>query len=495
MRTMISNRTAALAAFLAGSIAVFCKWALCVYPSVDDMNPYQAAMGLAPLQSVTDMHLSWGRVSAIPFFWLASKLGIPEFMLGQALFFPVELLFAAVVIFSLRRLRPSLGIPELTVAALIAGFHPGFIEINSFFLARIGMGLALSVMLVYLIFADPAKPIRFAVATVLVTLVAMTSYQGSTNLLFLCIGTVVIGYYINTESDSTRATWKAAIAAVVGLGVAAVADAVLLRILAHHFGLRPFFHYTSLHAMALKAEDMAYRFALAWLGEPGGPRPVGRSVAMILLLVGPLVAALWAGRAGRRNARGAVVLALLFFAVSLQPLSLPFDYDWFPPRTFFWSYFALLAIAATWIDPLYLSKIRRLIVYFTVGAAGIIVAGQGFFSVYSYMTLRQGDFAMAHEIVARLEEQHFDWADSSVYVEIGPRWPRSFTGEIGVNGDMGSLFSPPWSRVPLLGIAAGKNLKSLPEGQASAEQVCKSLPKPPQRYELIIESTRAIVCL
>lgn len=485
---------AALIACVVGSII---KWPLLIYPSVDDIRFIQSSLYGGEKLTMMTGYLEWGRIIPLVVFKAVRSVGIPEYVLGEMLYFPTELLYALLVVVSLRRLRPATSPVMLAVAALIAGFHPGYIELASFGAVRPGLAISLSAILAYMLYASPSRPFLFSLWTGFTCFVAMCSYQGSVNLFLICTVILVLAQYLNDLTCRFSDMGKACLWALVGLVTAVILDFLLLQLLARIYHTGGLFHLVSPAEMFARIIEMADRFPDNWDGlQLDHAQVIGGRLAMLLLLAGPILISLRADTAARRSAVAGTLLCVAVFAVSLQPLSIPFNYNWFPPRTAFWAYFGLLAIAFAWIGSSQLDRIRSRMWMASFIPAALIIVGQACSILSSYVTLRENDMAIAREIVGRLEEKKFDWRTKPVYVELGP-WinPPMYWWKTGTPGDMMSLLRADWSRIPLLSMAAGTDLLSPPEGKKRAVEICGTQPPHPVRYGLVVTDALAVVCL
>lgn len=485
------------AALICAIAAALLKWPLLVYPSVDDIDFIQKSLHEGDWLTVTIDHLMWGRLLPVPIFSLGYALGIPNFVVGQIFFLPTEFLFSLVVILALRRLWPAGNLYLFAGAAFVASFSPGFIELMSFSGARVGLSLSLAAIALFLYYAPLSRPRWLAIGSGIAALAVMLSYQGAMNLLFLAIAVVLLEPLTSRRTTGAGVHFKALAAIMVGILAAGVLNFLMMRLFAQQLHLKAIFHLIPPTAMLGKVAEMAARFPDGWNGPVPPWRIVfGRRFALSLLVLGPFVAAIFSRSLRGRQTVAVVVMAGAAFLISLQPLSLPFDYNYFPPRTAFWLVFAAILIGVACVSMARLSQLSSVVLLASWGLAGAIVVGQGLYSTYTYAALRQNDMALAREIVGRLESANFDWDNGSVYVQLGP-WsrPPAYLTKPGTPGDMMSLFLASWSRIPLLSLAAGIHLNSRKDGSAEAAKLCVTLPPNPPRYRLIIEKDRAVVCL
>ncbi|WP_233234447.1 glucosyltransferase domain-containing protein [Bordetella sp. LUAb4] len=471
------------------------KLPLLTYPSVDDMSYIQSSLIDNTMRSAFGADLGWGRITSAALLWIIKELNISDYVVGQLLFFPVELLFASIIATLVLRLKPSCAPFELCLIVIIASFHPGIIELNSFTVTRPGIATSFLAMFLFSRYSDPGRPFLLAIWTACATFVVMTSYQGATNLMLLCMVTVLLSTWLQ-KPDSPAVLARQVLALGIGFLIAAIINTIVLKTLSQLIGIRQFYALISPHAMLSKLGQMAARFPDQWNGSGFTPQVTAtRRVVMIAILISALIASIKAKVLGRREAWVGLGLVVSLFVVAMQPLSLPFDYMWFPPRTAFWFFGALLIACAAFVSRLPASGTASRIWLTTLSIGAAIVVVHGSLALSAYSALRQNDQAIAREIVARMQEHGFNWKEDSVYVELRD-WNSlpAFLTTPQTIGDMVSVFLPPWSRVRALEVAARTVIRSPADGADSAKKVCAGIPPNRVRYDIVFLPGRAIIC-
>ncbi len=447
-------------------IFLLVRSSLLFIPSADDMPMVYGLIHGTKAQSLFDLNLPLNRLLVLPFFSLLDKIGIPSIVLGQLSLIPAELLLTLCLFLLFRLLAPKAPSWVISIGACLAGLHPGFFELHTYWVTRFNLVIAYGAIAFFLhVFPKMTQKKRVSLCA-LTTAITTLSYQGATNL-FLAIVAVLLAYFVIFH----RAI-KDGMLLLAGVVLGSIPAAITLR------------------ALQSAGKERGNYFSPQKLGEIG-PK-IGRSFDRALnQIIGPLVSTNDTSRRAfvllgvslvvvvatilTRDARYLAfhaVCMLSIFVVSFQIPSLLFAYEWYPPRTFL---FAFVPVAASLVvsgsalversSPF--SNPYKHAYKYGVGALGVTLASTMLvlsFSVNTgYVTMRLRDLSTSTAVSEQLAEIDFDWK-RPIDVWFGD-WRRWSPSTRTAFGDMTPLLGTAWSAMPTVALVAGHDFIS-----PSAEQ-------------------------
>ncbi|SDP92572.1 hypothetical protein SAMN05428967_4481 [Phyllobacterium sp. YR620] len=475
-------------AFLITALVRIC---LFYYPSIDDVVPLYYHLVTGQVGTLLDANLKWGRITTIPVAWILEWLGFDHSMLSKLLFFPNELLLALIVGLMIRRARPDLTASVAVPLILCATLHPGFFELNSYASARVTIFLSFCSILSLVHFWS-SSPARNGLLCLVTSFIVMTSYQGALGFFMVVVATLVAFEVARPDIPLKR------IAATIGACATGFLFSMMLNFgvleMLRSYGVDFIFRRLSTPEMAAKFKIHLSRLGLEIVGPLTTPLTQNARLFVTGSLIFLAIICLVSNRPAVRE-RGprfwmavVLIIGVIGFA-GLQLTSLPFDYTWFPPRTYFWYFAGLVFVVACAVSV----ASNRLLssIWFPVlcwlPVTVLLIASVGLATSYSQGRAR--DFAIAHQIVTKFSDQGFKW-DRPIVIGAG-----QYLANTGAIGDMHSLLTPHWSGIYLLGLVAQKTVIAPSSAQwLSGEAECSRRRPEIAQFGVSIEPEYALIC-